>query len=99
MLLIGTKLDLVTHNPHVREVESSSGENMKQERTNIIEYAEVSAKEGMNIEESFSKLAEELKKRLDLMNRCGYQPNLSNVYPRHLDTVQVDKESRHTSCC
>ena len=98
VLLIGTKLDLVTHNPHIREVESSSGIEMKRQRTNIVEYAEVSAKEGMNIDSSILKLAEELKRRTDMFKGCD-KHNLSNVYPRQLDTVQADKESRNKSCC
>ena len=99
MLLIGTKLDLVLHNPHIREVETSSGEEMKRIKTNIIEYAEVSAKEGMNVDLSFLKLAEELKKRADILKGCNYDHHLSNVYPRHIDTVQVDRESQSKGCC
>ncbi len=73
---------------------------MKRTRTNIIEYAEVSAKEGTNIDAAITKLGQELKKRVDILKGCGsYDHNLSNVYPKHIDTVQVDKESQHNGCC
>lgn len=100
VLLIGTKLDLVLHNPHIREVETRSGEELQTIRRNIIEYAEVSAKEGMNVDASFLKLAKELKKRVDVgSGNCKLEQNFSNVYSGHRDTVQVDKESRTGGCC
>ena len=99
MLLIGTKLDLVMHSPHIREVETDAGEEVMRSRSNIIEYAEVSAKEGINLDLSFLKLAEELKRREDIQRGCSCEHKLSTVYPRRLDTVQVDKQSQKSGCC
>lgn len=91
ILLIGTKLDLVTQNQQIREVAESSGQTFA-DTNNVLAYIEVSASQGINVESAFLRLARGIKEKNE-------KPNICESYPTTMATVTTDMNARKTSCC
>ena len=98
ILVIATKLDLVSQNPQLRVIDTSSGEQLKNSETNVVAFSEISSKEGINVDSAFMELALELKRRKELGNGCSCDKDLSNVYTKNIDTVKIDIDARRKSC-
>ena len=99
ILVIATKLDLVSQNPQLRVIDTSSGEQLKSsESNNVVAFSEISAKEGINVDSAFMELALELKRRKEIVNGCSCDKDLSNVYTKNIDTVRIDIDARRSSC-
>lgn len=63
IMLVGTKLDLVNHNPNQREVEQSMAENLTKSKRQIVGYYETSARDNIHVEDVFMELARALLKK------------------------------------
>ncbi len=64
LVMIGTKLDLVTANSKLRQVQVQEAKNFASSH-HIIEVLETSSKDNTNIEKTFVQLAKALKKKHD----------------------------------
>lgn len=97
MLLIGTKLDLVEHNPHLREVEKLSGKNLMEGKNKIVHFEEISAKDGINVESAFSTLARKLKEKVEALECAS-----SSEYYMHrtppIVTTNADNDAKGGTC-
>lgn len=94
ILLIGTKLDLVTQNQQIREVAESSGQTFADTNDNVLAYIEVSARQGINVEKAFLHLTRGIKEKMEKANMCDCES-----YSATMDTVTTDLNARRTSCC
>ena len=97
VLLIGTKLDLVEHNPHLREVDKLSGTNLMQRKTKIVHFEEISSKDGINVDSAFTALARKLKEKFEAQE-CpvtdGY--NMHRTAP--IVTTNADTVAKTGAC-
>lgn len=94
IVLIGTKLDLVTQNQQIREVAESSGQTFADTNSNVLAYIEVSARQGINVESAFLRLARGIKENSEKATICEPES-----YSCTMDTVTTDLNARKTSCC
>ena len=60
IMLVGTKLDLVNHNPNQREVEQSTAESLSKSNRQIVGFYETSALDNIHVEDVFIDLARAL---------------------------------------
>lgn len=63
IMIVGTKVDLVNHNPHQREVERSTAENLSKSRSQIIGFYETSARDNIHVDNAFKELTRALLQR------------------------------------
>ena len=92
MLLVGTKQDLVSEYPELREVELSEAQSLANSKY-MIGALETSAKADKNIERTFVKLAKSMIKRHE-----GFSPSLDQEDSIHLTTRKVDDKESHWQC-
>jgi small GTP-binding protein len=73
-LLIGNKLDIVTSNPHLRQVSTEAAQNLAQ--TLGCDYIETSAKADVNVAAAFAKLTESaIERKLQSLPKDPTNPN------------------------
>ena len=82
IILVGNKTDVCER----REVDLETAENVRDE-FNLF-YIEVSAKTGVNIDETFSVLTEQLMQQRDLLTSCS-GPSSSSVAVRHQPSASL----------
>ena len=98
--IIGTKLDLVTANENLRAVSKESVQNLVDTQRNIIGYKEISAKHGINVNETFKELTVAMRQKVDRSMTSELNCELSQAFPGNLDTRQMDEEQkRKRRCC
>ena len=88
------------HNPHLREVETSSGKNLMQQKTKIVHFEEISAKEGINVDAAFMALARKLKEKVELQE-CA-DPNdyyIHRTAPIVTTNADIDARGRGPCFC
>ena len=89
IMLVGTKLDLVTHNPHQREVEQSMAENLSKSKRQIVGFYETSARDNIHVQDVFVELAQALLKK-HTEDRTVTIHNLQNLAGSSVDSSEIN---------
>ncbi len=90
MILIGTKMDLVSSNPALRKVTVAEARNLAT-HNHMLDPIETSAKDNTNIERAFYHLAKSLKIKFDGLKSDDAEESF------HLDSKPV-KDNKGSSC-
>ena len=96
MLLIGTKLDVASISPELRQVSLSEAKNFASSK-HMLDVIETSSKEDTNIERTFVKLAKAMRKKREGSSLASYADTEDSI--NLLSTRTMDEENKwHCSC-